>query len=687
MDLFLEKDDDPQTLAYVAARNAASKEALTTPEMEADAAALQAMMERQDRLIVPTRRGNWLFDFNRSADNPLGVLRRLPADLAPRADAPWETVFDVDQFCARDGKRWIFGGSVTCPFEPTRVLLRLSDGGSDLTRFLEFDLETKELVDGGFDTPPVRAHASWLSRDEIAYFGSIDAFSATQSGWPRVGRRLRRGQEPADAEILFEAAQSDVTGYGFIIDPELGGYEGADRRQIRVFVKSHEIGKVSIEVEDGEGAARRLPLPTEIGFDINHSHCLWLAKNDEQVPGGSLVLQALTPFATDPLSPERRILVEPAPGRAVHHFALLRNFAVYSVDDRLSPSLYVLDITRPDAEPQRIALPDGVEALYFTPLYADLHLGDDTLSVIGSGFLTPPTRYTLSLSDADRRPIKTPPVLVAEDTSPAYFDASGMTSKLLEATSEDGTKVPYHLVLPKAWTTGDLPVLIYGYGGFSASLAPHYSGTTGRFLEQGGAYVQAYIRGGAELGPQWHTPAKRHGRHKAYEDFVAIARDLVRRGYSKPSRIACTGGSNGGLLTGVMLTRYPDDFGAIWCRVPVIDMTRFHLFPAGKAWMDEYGNPDDEADRAYLLSYSPLHRITPASENAYPPLYIESSSNDDRVHPSHARRFDKALQASGHSPLFHEYGSGGHGGAGNSAEMACRTAMGYSFLRQTILKG
>jgi prolyl oligopeptidase len=686
MDLFLEKDDDPQTLAYVAARNAASQEALTTPDMEADAAALQAMMERQDRLIIPTRRGNWLFDFNRSRDNPLGVLRRLPADRAPHADAPWETVFDVDQFCASEGKRWIFGGSVTCPFEPTRVLLRLSDGGSDLTRFLEFDLEAKEIVAGGFDTPAVRAHANWLSRDEIAYFGSIDAFSATQSGWPRVGRRLRRGEAPAEAEVIFAAAETDVTAYGFIIDPKLGGYEGPDKRQIRVFGISHEIGKVSVQVEDGAGIARRLPLPTEIGFDLNHSHCLWLAKNDEQVASGSLVLQALTPFGEEPLSPTRRILVEPAPGRAVHHFALLRHFAVYSVDDRLSPSLYVLDLTRPEAEPQRITLPEGVEALYFTPVYADLHLGDDTLSVIGSGFLVPPTRYTLSLSDKDRRPVSAPPVLVAEDTSPAYFDAEGMTSELLEATSEDGTKVPYHLVLPKEWTKGELPVLIYGYGGFSASLAPHYSGTTGRFLEQGGAYVQAYIRGGAELGPQWHTPVKRHGRHKAYEDFVAISRDLVKRGYSKPSRIACTGGSNGGLLTGVMLTRYPDDFGAIWCRVPVIDMTRFHLFPAGKAWMDEYGNPDDEADRAYLLSYSPLHQIKPAAEQPYPPLYIESSSNDDRVHPSHARRFDKALEEAGHTPLFHEYGSGGHGGAGNSAEMARRTAMGYSFLRQTILK-
>lgn len=686
MDLFLEKDDDPQTLAFVSARNARSDEVLATPEMEADAEALRSMMERQDRLIVPTRRGDWLFDFNRSRDNPLGVLRRLPATDAPRADAAWDTVFDVDAFCAREGKRWIFGGCVTCPFEPTRVLLRLSDGGSDLTRFLEFDLETKRVVDGGFDTPAVRAQASWLSADEITYFGSIDAFSATQSGWPRVGRRLRRGEAPAEAEILFEAAATDVTGYGFIIDPELGGHTGPDTRQIRVFMANHEIGKLSLHVEDADGAARRLPLPRDIGFDINHSHILWLAKSDEQVASGSLVLQALTPFDSEPLAPKRRILVEPQPGRAVHHFTLLRHWAIYTVDDRLSPELYALDLTQEEAVPQRIDLPDGIEALYFTPLHADLHLGDDTLHVIGSGFLVPPTRYTLALSDRDRNPTREPLALVPQETSPAFFDAESMTSELLEAISEDGTKVPYHLVLPKVWKKGELPVLIYGYGGFAAPLAPHYSGTTGRFLEQGGAYVQAYIRGGSELGPDWHKPVKREGRHKAYEDFVAIARDLVKRGYTNSSRIACTGASNGGLLTGVMLTRYPDDFGAVWCRVPVLDMTRFHLFPAGRAWIDEYGNPDDEKDRAFLLSYSPLHQVKPASDQAYPPVYIESSSNDDRVHPSHARRFAMRLEEAGHRPLFHEYGSGGHGGAGNSAEMARRTAMGYSFLRKTIMK-
>ncbi|WP_137132888.1 prolyl oligopeptidase family serine peptidase [Rhizobium sp. FY34] len=679
MDLFLEKDDDPQTLDFVRARNALSETALQSPEFEADRDAIQSMLEREDRLIVPSRRGDWLFDFRRSRDNPLGLWRRLPADQPATPDAAWETVFDVDAFCVAEGKRWIFGGAKTCPWEPTRVLLMLSDGGSDLTRLLEFDAEEKRIVPGGFDTPAVRCHASWLSRDEICYFGSIDERSATQSGWPRVGRRLKRGQNPADAAILYEAAKSDVTGHAFVLDPALLGSK--EQRQIRVFTASHEIGKTSVHAEDAGGQLRRFDLPVDIDFDLNHSHILWHAKSDAEVATGSLVLQGFTPFGAAPLEETRRTLVPAAAGRSIRQFVLLREWAVYIVEDMLQPRLYALDLTIPNAEPLAIDLPAGVESLYVSPLFSNLHLGDDTLWVVGQGFLMPPTRYELRLQDR-----RVPPALTPRQSAPAYFDADGMQSTLLEAVSEDGTKVPYRLVLPKTWTMGELPVLIYGYGGFSVSLGPTYSGVTGRFLAEGGAYVQAYIRGGSELGPDWHRAAKRHGRHKAFEDFVAISRDLVKRGYSTPARIACTGGSNGGLLTGVMLTRYPDDFGAIWCRVPVLDMTRFHIFPAGKAWMDEYGNPDDEADRAYLLSYSPLHTIRPAADTTYPAIYIESSSNDDRVHPSHARRFAKALEEAGHSPLFHEYGSGGHGGAGNSAEMAARTAMGYSFLRQTIMK-
>jgi prolyl oligopeptidase len=680
MDLFLETDDAPETLEFVAERNLAAQHMLSTPEFEADRDAIKAMIEREDRLIVPSRRGRWLFDFHQSRDNPLGIWRRLPADQEPRSDAPWEPVFDLDAFCESEGKRWIFRGALTCPFEPTRVLLQLSDGGSDLLRLVEFDAEAKSFVEGGFDTPAVRAHANWLNRDEICYFGSIDTYSATRSGWPRVGRRLKRGQKPEDAAILYEASESDVYGAAMVIDP-LFWKGSSDESQITMFFAGHEIGKMSAFVSQAEGALTRLDLPVDIDLSINHDHCLWRAKTDERFATGTLIMQGFDPSAADPLRKPERILFSPQQGQSIQQFSLLRDWCVFIVSDRLRPRLFLLDLDKPDATAQELPLPPELQSVSFRLLDADLTQGEQTLQLVGQGFLQPQTRYLLPLDDRSR-----PPQLQRLDTAPSYFDAEGMRSELLEATSADGTKVPYHIVLPKSWVPGELPVLEYGYGGFESPLSPYYSGVNGLWLSHGGAFVQAYIRGGGEFGPDWHRVAKRDGRHKAFEDFVAVARDLVARGYTNPSRIACTGGSNGGLLTAVMLTRYPEDFGAVWTRVPVIDMSRFHLFPAGKAWMDEYGNPDEPADLDFLLAYSPLHQVKPAAEIQYPPVYIESSSNDDRVHPSHARRFAKRLEDMGHQPIFQEFGSGGHGGSGNSSEQAARTAMGYSFLRRSIIR-
>jgi prolyl oligopeptidase len=680
MDLFLEADDDARTIAFVAERNAAADRQFRTPEFEKDRDSLKAMIEREDRLIVPARRGKWLFDFHRSKNNPLGLWRRLPADQDPRPDAPWETVFDVDAFCKQEGKRWIYSGTITSPYEPTRVLLILSDGGSDQLRLLEFDAEAKTIVKGGFDLPPARAHAAWIGPDEIAYFGSVDDFSATRSGWPRVGRILKRGVDPKDAPILFEAGREDIYGAASVIDPLFWGGK-PDERSIEFFTIGHEIGKASVHIRDAAGDIRRLNLPTEADSDFNHNHALWRAKTDERYPSGSLVLQDFTPFGPEPLG-DAHILFAPKEGQSVSQFALLKTWAVFVVSDRMVPKFFLLDLTKPDATPEQLPLPPELQTVSFRLFDSDLTLGEEMLTVVGQGFLLPATAYRLDLADRSQKP-----KLVPTGTSPAYFDAEGMQSELLEATSEDGTKVPYHIVFPKTWREGELPVLMYGYGGFSASLSPVYSGAYGLWLNQGGAFVQAYIRGGGELGPDWHKAAKGKNRNKAFEDFVAVARDLVKRGYTTSSRIACNGGSNGGLLTAVMLTRYPDDFGAVWTSVPVIDMERFHHFPAGKAWMDEYGNPDVAGELEHMLSYSPLHRVRTAREVSYPPVYIESSTNDDRVHPSHARRFAKRLIDAGHQPFFREYGSGGHGGAGDSTEMAERRAMGYSFLRQAIMKG
>ncbi|MBY3132458.1 prolyl oligopeptidase family serine peptidase [Rhizobium laguerreae] len=680
MNLHLETDDDPRTRQFIDEHNRVSDAALRTPEFDRDRDAIKALIERQDRLIVPMRRGEWLFDFRQSKDNPLGIWLRLPADQEPLPDAAWEPVFDLDAFCVREGKRWNWRGAVTCPWEPMRVLLTLSDGGSDLLRLLEFDAERKQVVEGGFDTPAARSHVTWLSRDKICYFGSIDRFSATRSGWPRVGRRLKRGQRPEDAAVMFEAADEDVYGFNLVIDPARSG-ASEDRGLIDIFVAAHEIGVASAFLIANDGTQRRIDLPKEADFQFNHDHCLWRAKTDERVATGSLVLQRFDPASETAMLGPERILFQPGEGQSIAQMMLMQEWCVFIISDRLRPRLMVLDLTRPDAEQREIALPADMQTAHFRPLHADLHLGDDTLHIVGQGFLQPPVCYRLELSDRSKQ---AEPIFVA--AAPSYFDATDMSSELLEAVSEDGTRVTYRLVLPKQWTKGALPVLLYGYGGFDVALSPSYSGVTGRWLEQGGAYVQAYIRGGGEFGPDWYRSAKRQGRDRAFADFVAIARDLVARGYTVPSRIACQGGSNGGLLTGVMLTRYPDDFGAVWCQVPVLDMTRFHLFTAGQAWMDEYGDPETPVDRDFMLGYSPLHNVGAATKVSYPPIYIESSANDDRVHPSHARRFAARLEEEGHRPLFHEFGSGGHGGDGNSEERAARAAMGYSFLRQTIMR-
>ncbi|MQY48369.1 prolyl oligopeptidase family serine peptidase [Rhizobiales bacterium RZME27] len=680
MDLYLENDNDPKTLAFVADRNEQFDETFRTPEFEKDRDALKAMIEREDRLIVPTRRGKWLFDFHRSKDNPLGLWRRLPVGQEPKPEAAWETVLDFDAFCAREGKRWIYSGAVTSPYEPTRVLLILSDGGSDQVRLLEFDTETKTFVEGGFDTPATRAHASWIAPDEIAYFGSIDENSATRSGWPRIAKALKRGTEPKDAPILFEADKDDITGTAGFIDPAFWGGK-PDERKIEIYSRIVYIGQIAIEIRDIEGNLRRLDLPTEVDVDLNHSHAVWHAKTDERYPTGSLILQEFSPFEAEPLG-KARVLFSPKDGQSVSQFSVLKSWVVFMVSDRMRPRLFLVDLTKPDAEPRELVLPEGLQSISYRLLDADLTLGEEILTVIGQGFLLPSTAYRLDL-----RNHAVEPEMVPIGSSPAFFDADGMQSELLEAISEDGTKVPYHIVLPKNWTKGELPILMYAYGGFEVSLSPVYSGAYGQWLTEGGGFVQAYIRGGGELGPDWHKVAKGKGRHKAFEDFVAVARDLVERGYSKPSRIACNGGSNGGLLTSVMLTLYPDDFGAVWTSVPVIDMSRFHLFPSGKAWMDEYGNPEVPEELEAMLTYSPLHQVKPGDEISYPPVYIESSTNDDRVHPSHARRFANRLIEAGHKPYFREFGSGGHGGAGDSTEMAERQALGHSFLRETIMKG
>lgn len=263
-------------------------------------------------------------------------------------------------------------------------------------------------------------------------------------------------------------------------------------------------------------------------------------------------------------------------------------------------------------------------------------------------------------------------------SAPSFFDAENIAVEQYFVASQDGTSIPYFVVRPTD-TAGPAPTLLYGYGGFETSNTPGYSGVLGRlWLARGGTYVLANIRGGGEYGPAWHTQAMREGRHKVAEDFVAVADDLVRRGITTVGRLGAQGGSNGGLLMGIMLTKYPEKFGALVCSVPLLDMKRYHLLLAGASWVAEYGDPDNPDDWAFISEYSPYQNIS--ADREYPPILMTTSTRDDRVHPGHARKMTAALEATGHRVWYYENIEGGHGGAADNEQLAFKAALSYSFL-------
>lgn len=662
---FPELEQDAGAIAaFVTAENARTDAALAGPQRAADAAAVRAILEAPDTLRGLSRRAGHVYTFRQTAANPRGLWLRLPESVPPTPQADWEVVFDLDAHCAATGQVWVWRGAETSGFDPARVLMRLSLEGSDLTQYREFDLVAKDFVPGGFDIGPERGGLAWAGPDAVLW-SSAASGDATAAGWPGTIRRLRRGQAPEAAEMLFRTDAGNLLAQGWATRAG-----GPDWIEARIVMRA--IGKAEITLLRPGKPPLVLPAPSDCTPSFCHSHLAYVAQDEGPHPAGTLVLAPLEG------GPER-VLFRPSAGAAVspEDLAFGTGHLLWIETHWLEPRLMALDLRSPDAAPRQIRPPVAGQTLALGFYDANADAGDGTLALQISGFLTPPQTWLFDLSRGIDGIAFRP--LYAQ---PARFDATGAEVQLWKARSADGTEVPYHIVLPKGHAgRGDLPVLQYGYGGFGVSLGPWYDPVTGKlWIERGGAYVIAYIRGGAELGPAWHLQAKGAGRAKAFEDFVAVARDLVARGITRPDRIACHGGSNGGLLCGVMLTRYPQDFGAVWASVGVMDMLRFAHFPAGRGWIDEYGDPDRAEDRAWLRAYSPVHNVP---KGPLPAALIDTSHRDDRVDPSHSRRFAAALKAAGHAPFYYEH-QGGHGGGGASHEKAAEQALGYAFLRQAL---
>jgi prolyl oligopeptidase len=654
--LWLEDILGEEPLDWVRARNEPTVAEFSGEEFERMRTEALEVLDTDARIPYVRRRGDYLYNFWRDATNPRGLWRRTTLD-SYRSDSPdWDVLLDLDELSRVDDENWVWSGANVIYPERTRALIGLSRGGSDAAILREFDMATREFIADGFALPEAKSGYTWVDPDTLLIGTDFGTGSLTESGYPRILKRWRRGQPIEEAETVFEGTPSDV-----IVAAGVDRTPGFERTILR-----RALDFFNDQVYELRGDELiRIDAPTDASLSVHRQWLLIELRTDwdtgtASYPAGSLLAADYDEFLAG--TAQLQVVFSPDEHTSLNHYAWTRDQLVMVT---LADVASRVEIVTPGSWQRRAAT--DVPANTNTVIAAADDDGDE-IFLDSSGFDTP--------SRLLHGPVDGP--LVQIKSAPAFFDSENISVAQYFAVSKDGTSVPYFVVRPgKAAAPG--PTLLGGYGGFEVARTPGYDGVLGRlWLARGGTFVLANIRGGGEYGPGWHTQAMRAGRHLVAEDFAAVATDLVNRGIAEVSQLGAQGGSNGGLLMGIMLTKYPELFGALVCQVPLLDMRRFHLLLAGASWVAEYGNPDDPADWEFISEYSPYQNIS--ADIDYPPVLITTSTRDDRVHPGHARKMTAALEAAGHRVWYYENIEGGHAGAADNAQTAFKVALSFSFL-------
>ncbi|MBB2941913.1 prolyl oligopeptidase [Actinoplanes lutulentus] len=652
--LWLEELDSADVLPWVDERNAETLGALGGEGFTRLKDAIREVLDSKDRISFPGWRGDgFYYDFWRDADHPRGLWRRTTLDQFRRDEPDWDVLLDVDALNAAEDENWTWSGVTVLRPGYGRCLISLARGGSDAVVVREFDLVDRVFVTDGFVLPEAKTDVDWIDADHIYVATDFGPGSLTSSGYARVVKQWQRGTPLAEAETVFAGEPDDV-----LISAGHDPTPGYERDYV---IRRVEFFRTQYYLRRAGGELVLVDLPEDADFDVHREWMLvrlrspWLS-----YPAGALLATGFEEF----LAGEREftVLFRPDPSTSLVSYSWTRN--------------HLLLVTMTDVVTRVHALTPGAPEWTSRPLPGTAEFGttwivdtdpenDDAYLIASEGFLQP---ATLSLGSVGGE-------VTVLKRAPAFFAADDLAVRQFFAESADGTRVPYFVV----GGDGKGPALLTGYGGFEIPLTPNYSGVRGRgWLARGGTYVLANIRGGGEYGPAWHQAALRENRSRAYEDFAAVAGDLVARGITTPERLGITGGSNGGLLMGVMLTRYPELFGAVVAGVPLLDMRRYTKLLAGKSWIAEYGDPDVEADWAFIREYSPYQNVQP--DRPYPPALFITSTRDDRVHPGHARKMMALLRQHGYESLLYENVEGGHGAAADNEQAATKEALTLEFL-------
>ncbi len=673
---WMEDVEGDEALSWVRSHNERTLDELQSDERYSDieAAALE-ILTGDDRIPYGTIRGGMVYNFWQDETHVRGLWRRTSIASYQAKDPEWEVLLDVDALAEAETANWVFkGANVFCPFDgsPFRTLISLSDGGKDAIVQREFDLETLSFVDGGFVTPEAKQGAAWENPDTIliATDWGDDGSTLTESGYPFVVKRWERGT-PLDAAVeVLRGTPTDVGVFPFAIETEDGTILSGAAQADSFFTSTYWL------FPDAGSDPITWPIPPKSTPNgISHRRFLLSLEQDwkpehEQFHPGDLVAFDLDTFLSTGQLPNVELVFRPSASQAVGGVAVARGATLLSITENVIGQVLRLEPTNSGWATTPIELPGtGDVGIAFADQREDIVL------LNYQDFLTPPSLLALD-STTDE--------ITSWKNAPSRFDADGLVVEQRLATSADGTEVP-HFVVRNANVPfdGSTPTLLYGYGGFQVSMSPSYSGNIGRnWLQDGGAFVLANIRGGGEFGPMWHQAGLKTERQRVFDDFIAVAESIIESGLTSSEHLGIMGGSNGGLLMGVMLNQRPDLWNAVVIQVPLLDMLRYHLLLAGASWVDEYGSPDDPQERAFLETISPVHNFDPA--RAYPtPLFV-TSTKDDRVHPGHARKMAKLFEDAELDFLYYENVDGGHSAAANQTEAAKRTALEFTYLKRRL---
>jgi prolyl oligopeptidase len=665
--LWLEEVEGDRALTWVREQNERSLSQLESDprfaELHAEALAIA---NSHDRLPLGDIREGFLYNFWQDETHVRGIWRRSPIEAYARGEPRWETLLDVDALATAEETNWVYKG-VDCLEGHDRCMVQLSDGGRDASTYREFDLSTRRFIEGGFVVPEAKSSTTWIDADTLLVgtdWGAENGTATlTESGYPFVMKRWRRGTPLASAEEVVRGAATDVGVYG-------GTLEDVDGRRVPVVVEADTFFESTFWRLD-TATAQRINLPAKATLiGLYRGHLLFtLEEAWRGLPQGALAAYPLADTSSD--APHAVALFSPNPRQSIESVTVTRGAILVALYDNVRGRLLRIAHDGANWSQSQVDLPTTGSISF-----AGSSPSDERAFAVYEDHLTPSTLYALENRATTARRIR---------SLPPQFDASPYVAEQFEATSRDGTRVPYFILHRRDMPlNGENPTLLYAYGGFQVSYPPTYSPNVGKlWLDNGGVYVLANIRGGGEFGPAWHQAGLKTNRQLIFDDFYAVEQDLVNHRITSPRHLGIMGGSNGGLLMGVMLNQHPEMINAAVVQVPLLDMLRYDQLLAGASWVDEYGSPNVPEERAFLEQISPYQNLRARED--FPLPFVVTSTKDDRVHPGHARKYVARMIELGMPVLYYENIDGGHAAAANLNEAARRRALEYTYLMQRLM--